>query len=338
MREWQSPTDEDWAVVTSLVRAATDISLVCHVSPDGDALGSAIAAALGLRDLGKQARVSFGDDPPIVPAALEFLPGLDLVVPPAEIPGTPELMLVFDVASLERLGLLTDKAAAATALIVIDHHASNTGFGTHHLVDTTAPATAVLAEELLRRLGVKLNAEIAAAIYTGLATDTGSFKYAGTTAATHQLAARLLATGIRHDLISRSLWDTARFGYLKVLAMALDTAQLEPEAAGGLGLVWTVVGCAERERHGVAMDEIEGIIDVVRKTAEAEVALVLKEDEGGTYRASFRSKGGIDLGQVAVSLGGGGHRFAAGFTAGDDVDTTLAQFRAALEHVAAQRV
>jgi phosphoesterase RecJ-like protein len=269
--------------------------------------------------------VSFGDDPLAVPRSLSFLPGLDLLVHPAEVPAAPEVVMVFDAASLDRLGLLVDKAKAAAALVVVDHHTSNTGFGTHHLVDVAAPATAVLVEDLIRRLGVKLTPEIATAIYAGLASDTGSFRYAGTTPATHALAARLLEAGVRHDVVSRRLWDTASFGYLKVLARALERAWIEPAAAGGLGVVWTVVTRADRDAFGVVMDEIEGVIDVVRKTSEAEVAVVLKEDTDGSYRVSARSKGRADVGAVCTALGGGGHRLAAGLTTTQDAGTTMSR-------------
>jgi phosphoesterase RecJ-like protein len=326
-----APDEADWAEVAGFVEAADTVYLIAHVSPDGDALGSALAVGLALRALGRTAFVSFGDDPPTVPVSLGFLPGQDLLVPPGDVPDAPDLVLVFDVASEQRLGLLEGKAKAARRLVVIDHHASNTRFGTHHLIDTAAPATAVLADELVRRLGGELTPEIATALYTGLTTDTGSFKYTGTTPETHEFAARLLATGIRHDLISRTLWDTASFGYLKVLAAALSAAELDRDAAGGLGLVWTVVRRADREAHGVALDEVEGIIDQVRKSAEAEVALVLKEDDEGAWRASSRSKGLVDLGRVCAAMGGGGHAYAAGFTSYDTVESTVTRFRALLD-------
>ncbi|GAA1195004.1 phosphoesterase RecJ-like protein [Kitasatospora gansuensis] len=320
----------EWQRVVELIGRAGTVDLICHINPDGDALGSALAAGLALRSLGYRVRVSFGDDPQIVPESLSFLPGQELLVPAAEVPDVPELVLCFDVAAESRLGLLHAKAFAAPALVVIDHHASNPGFGTHRLIDPTAPATAVLVDELLRRLGVPLDQDLATCLYTGVATDTGSFRYAATTPATHELAGRLLATGIRHDLISRQLWDTSSFGYLKVLAGALDRAVYEPDAAGGLGLVWTWVPYQDLALFGVTVEEIEGLIDVLRRPAEAEVALVLKQDPDGTLRGSCRAKGAVDVAAVCADLGGGGHRFAAGFTAREDVDTTVARFRAAL--------
>ena len=325
------PTEQDWQRLVGIIGGAASIDLVCHVLPDGDALGSALATGLALRTLGHTPRVSFGDDPQVVPASLAHLPGLDLLVPAREVPAVPEVMITFDVADPQRLGLLRPKAEAARELVVIDHHTSNAGFGTHRLIDPAAPATAVLVDELLRRLGVPLDLSIATCLYTGVATDTGSFRYAATTPATHELAARLLATGLRHDLISRRLWDTQSFGYLKVLAAALERAELDLSAAGGLGLVWTWVPCADLLLHGVLPEEIEGLIDVVRKAAEAEVVLVLKEDPDGSLRGSSRAKGAVDVAAVCARLGGGGHAYAAGFSSHDSVEATVARFRAALD-------
>ncbi|NYI08447.1 DHH family phosphoesterase [Allostreptomyces psammosilenae] len=334
------PGERDWERVADLFREAGSAVLLCHVAPDGDALGSALAMALGLSRIGVEAVVSFGEDPQVVPESLSFLPGQEFLVPPAQVPENADLVAVFDVASPDRLGLLRGAALTARRLVVVDHHASNdaaaTGFGTDLLIDPTAPATAVLVDELLRRLGVPLTAPIAACLYTGVATDTGSFRYAATTPATHELAARLLATGIRHDLMARALWDTSSFGTLKVLAAALDRAVLEPGAAGGLGLVWTVVPRADRERHGVEMAEVEGFIDTLRRTAEAEVALVLKEDDSGALLGSSRSKGAVDVGRVCGGLGGGGHALAAGFTSPkSDVAATVEAFRGLLEEAVA---
>ncbi|MET7300878.1 DHH family phosphoesterase [Embleya sp. NPDC005575] len=322
-----APGAADWDEAVRLLLTAGDITLLAHVSPDGDALGSALAVGLALRELGRTVRVSYGDDPLVVPSSLEFLPGQELLVAHTEVPEEPELVAVFDAAGSARLGLLEAKARAAGTLLVVDHHASNTRFGTHHLIDVEAPATAVLADELITRLGATLTADIATALYTGLVTDTGSFKYVGTTPETHTFAARLMATGIRHDLIQRAIWDTCRFGYLKVLAGALAGAELDAGAAGGLGLVSTVITRAERAAHGIRLDEIEGVIDVVRKSGEAEVALVLKEDDDGALRASARSKGAVDLGRVCGAFGGGGHAFAAGFTAYDPPAEVVARFR-----------
>jgi phosphoesterase RecJ-like protein len=324
------PTEADWDEVARLLLADPSPLLVAHVSPDGDALGSALGVALALRDLGRTPIVSFGDEPFDVPRILQFLPGAELLVRPGDVDPSPGLVVTFDASSVDRLGLLAPHLAAATRTVAVDHHTSYTGFADIHLVDSTAPATAVLARELVARIGAPLTADIATALYTGLLTDTGSFRYAATTPSTHHLAAEFLGTGMRHDLVARRIYDTAPFGYLSVLGSALERARLERDAVGGLGLVWTTVPVAERAAHGLGLDAVEPIIDTLRATEEAEIAVVLKEHEDGTLRVSTRSRGAIDMSAICLELGGGGHRYAAGFTSRESAEATMDRVRALL--------
>ncbi len=308
--------EADWSGAVKVIDGAAQVCLACHVRPDADALGSmlAVAVALASRPGDRAVVASFGDEPFEVPGILRFLPGQSLLRQPAEYPDRPEVMISFDAASIDRLGALAAPAEAAGALIVLDHHASNGGFGTLNLVDPASAATAVLAAELIDRLGITLTQDIALGLYAGLVTDTGSFKYAATTPQVHELAARLLATGIDPGTVSRELYDRAPFSYLRVLAAALGRAQLDRAAAGGLGLVWTTVTEADRADAGLPLDAAESVIDLVRKTDEAEIAVVLKEDDNGAWQVSVRSKSLVDVGAACAALGGGGHARAAGFT------------------------
>ncbi|HSV64593.1 MAG TPA: bifunctional oligoribonuclease/PAP phosphatase NrnA [Mycobacteriales bacterium] len=324
-----SPARVEWDAALAALRRHDEIALVCHVNPDGDALGSMLALAQALARTGRRVVPSF-PSPYVVPDSLRFLPGQDLLVAPAEMPAAPGLLMTFDTGSVDRLGDLGDRVGTAGEVLVVDHHASNTRFGTVHVVDPTAVATAVLAERLIDRLGVGLDADLATCLYAGLASDTGSFRYAGTTAETHALAGRLLATGIRPDLISRELFDTHPFGWQAMLGEALGRVRLEPAAVGGLGLVWTWLGDADLAGRGLASDQAESVIDIVRTAREAEVAMVLKELDGARH-VSVRSRGRVDVGAACVALGGGGHRFAAGFTSYDDRATVVARLRLALD-------
>ncbi|TDC64664.1 bifunctional oligoribonuclease/PAP phosphatase NrnA [Actinomadura sp. GC306] len=321
--------DLEWDRAVELIRGAGEVCLACHVAPDGDALGSMLALAQALRALGKSCLASFGE-PFEVPAILRFLPGQELLVDPSRMPSAPDLMISLDAAGQARLGTLAGPAARAGALIVVDHHASNTDFGGVRLVDPDAAATAVLVEELIRRLGVPLDRDIAQGLYAGLASDTGSFKYPCTTPEVHDLAGRLLTAGVRPEAVSRELWDRAPFGYLQVLAGALARARLERDAAGGRGLVWTTIARADRDARDVPYDQLEGVIDQLRRTDEAEVAVVCKENDDGEWYVSTRSKGSVDVGRACVELGGGGHRTAAAFTTGGEPACVIDRLRAAL--------
>jgi phosphoesterase RecJ-like protein len=240
-------------------------------------------------------------------------------------------MMCFDAASASRLGELADRIEAAGTAIVLDHHASYTGFGTVHLVDPHAAATSVVAEELLARLGVALDASIAECLYVALATDTGSFKFDMTTPAVHQLAARLLATGIKPADISRRVFDTRPFGAVRLYGDVLTRTQLEPAVAGGRGLVWTYATLADLERHDQRPYVLEPLIDSVRCTAEADVSCVIKQAGDAEWAVSMRSKGASDVSAVAVALGGGGHRLAAGFTGRGELTDVIDAIRAELD-------
>src|ERR1039458_4221147 len=313
--------DAEWAVAIKALDGAAEICLACHVRPDADALGSMLAVAPALRARSGRARprviASFGDAPFEVPRILRFLPGLELLSPPEAYPGQPEVMVTFDAASPDRLGLLEPCAVRAGELIVLDHHASNTGFGSVRLVDPAAAATAVLADELISRLGVPLSAGIAMGLYAGLVSDTGSFRFAATSPLVHEMAARLLAIGIDPGAVAHELWDRAPFGYLGLVSAA----------AGGHGLVWTTVTRTDRAASELSLDAAESVIDVVRRTDEADVAVVLKESDDRQWQVSARSKGKVDVGSACVALGGGGHARAAGFIGAGSAAATVAALR-----------
>ena len=225
-------------------------------------------------------------------------------------------------------GLLAYVAAlldGAVTSVVVDHHASNPGFGALQLIDPAAPATVTLVADLLDDLGVALDQQLATCLYAGLAPDTGSFRFGSTRPRTHELAARLLATGIDHAAISRRLFDTAPFGLLGLLSVVTGRAVLEPEV--GAGLVWTWSSTAEAAEHGLPGEQLEALVDVVRSAEEADVACVLKGQDDGTWSVSLRSRGGTDLARIAMELGGGGHTLAAGYTSTLDREGTIAALR-----------
>ncbi|MDQ6875455.1 MAG: bifunctional oligoribonuclease/PAP phosphatase NrnA [Actinomycetota bacterium] len=325
-----APSTGDWRSAVQLLAAPGELLLACHLNPDGDALGSALALGIALRRTGRAVSVSFSA-PFTVPDTLAHLPGQDLLVPPSAAPAHADILVTLDTGSVDRLGELADRVAGAGRVLVIDHHPSNTRYGTVNLVDPSAAATAVLTAELLDLLGAEIDRDVATCLYTGLSTDTGSFRYAATTAEVHLLAARLLATGIRHDLIAHQLYDSHPYAWVPLVGVVLSRTVLERPAVGGLGLVWTYSTDADLRERGLGMDQVEGVIDIVRTAREAEVAAVCKELPDGAWAVSLRSQGHIDVGQVCVQLGGGGHRFAAGFTATGSLDVVAKSLRTALD-------
>jgi phosphoesterase RecJ-like protein len=327
--------DSLWGEAVTLLRTAPDATLVCHVAPDGDALGSMLALARVLRARGVAVTCTWGDAEFVPPPSYRWLPELDTVVPPAEVAADPTVLVVLDTGSRDRLGVLHGLADTAAALIVIDHHAHSHGLAGVQLVDPQAAATAVIVEELLRRLDVPVDATAATLLYVGLVTDTGSFQHSVTTPAVHAVAARLLSCGVRPETVAQHLWGQRPFGFQRVLGAALSRVRLETGEVGGRGLVWTWTTTADLRAADVGLDDIEAVIDIVRSAREADVAVVCKQDVDGAFRVSMRSRGATDVGAAATALGGGGHKLAAGFTSYDDVDTTMAKLRSALEQAPA---
>jgi bifunctional oligoribonuclease and PAP phosphatase NrnA len=242
------------------------------------------------------------------------------------VPSSPDVFVSLDAASPGRLGELAALLDGAGISVVVDHHASNPGFGDVRMVDGGAPATVTLVAGILDDLGITVDQHLATCLYAGLAADTGSFRFGNTRPDTHELAARLLSTGIDHSDISRRLFDTAPFGWLGLLSAVTGRAVLEPEVGDG-GLVWTWSSTAEAAEFGLPGEQLEALVDVVRSTEEADIACVLKGQDDGSWSVSLRSRGGTDLARVAMALGGGGHTLAAGYSSFLDREKTIEALR-----------
>jgi phosphoesterase RecJ-like protein len=313
-----------WDDATRVLRGAKEVAIVCHVNPDGDAIGSVLAASLGLRKNGVATYPSWGSDPLRVPPSYAFLPEADSLVQPADVPST-EVFLALDCGAADRLGVLEERARAATHLINIDHHPGNELFGTINIVIENASSTAELVARILRDLNIEFDKDIATCLYTGVVTDTGRFQYASSTPDTLRLAADLLSFGVPAPEIAHEVFESSPFGYLKLVGRVLDRARLFEEER----FVYSWITLADLEETAVALDETEKLIDLVRSTRAADVAALFKEQPDGKYRVSLRSKGPRSVGAIARARGGGGHELAAGFTA-EDVDKTAEEIRTAL--------
>jgi phosphoesterase RecJ-like protein len=319
--------DVDAALVhaADVVARGRSIALACHVNPDGDALGSMLGLFHVLRAAGRDVVASFPEPFSVAPHYRE-LPGLDLLIPPGAFPAEPDVMVTFDCGSLGRLGDLETAAKSARELIVLDHHVSNTRYGTINVIDPSAAASGVLVRRLAQTLGLPLTTDAAVALYAALVCDTGRFQYETTTPSVFELACELVTFDVPVTRLSRQLFEEHRFAYLKLLGEALANAELDVERR----FVWTAVTQDMLSRHDVTLEEVEGLIDIVRRATEAEVTCVLKEEADGSVRVSLRSLGDVDVRLIAADHGGGGHRFAAGFESTLDIPSVVANIRDAL--------
>ncbi|MFI5612827.1 bifunctional oligoribonuclease/PAP phosphatase NrnA [Amycolatopsis sp. NPDC051903] len=324
---------QDIEAAAALLAGATDVTLLGHVRPDADALGSALALGHVLHRRGARVRVSFGE-PDEAPETLAWLDVDGLLTKPEDLPETEQLLIALDTPAPSRLGRLAGRVpavrAAGGSVLVVDHHATNEFYGTHHVVDEGTEATAVLVAQIIEAMGVELDEPAARCLYAGIVTDTSGFRRARPE--THLIAARLLAAGVNPSEVARRIVDDHPFAWLPMLSAVLAEARLEPEAAQGFGFVHAVVRLAVAAT--VRSEEVESVIDVVRSTREAGVAAVLKEfgpaAHSSVWTVSLRSAGRVDVSAAAAEFGGGGHRMAAGCTMEGTADDVLARLRDAL--------
>ena len=308
-----------------------EVTVLCHVRPDADALGSSCGLARALRAGGSTVHQSF--DPGIVPPSLRAIPGTEHVVPLAQVPAHDGLVVTLDCASADRVGNWDRLAEAATEILVVDHHRSNPGFGDHILLDPNAASTASLVLEILEAGGLQVDPHIATALYAGLVTDTGSFRWGGPDA--HDTARRLLAAGAESSQLTYALLDAHGFSWLRILGELLSSARLEPETLGGLGSIWLAVPHAIIESS--EEEDVESLVSHLRGAREAHVAVLLKEYLPDEWTISLRSRppaGGadaVDVAALAAVLGGGGHPAAAGCTVAGDLESVSARLRGLLD-------
>ncbi|HSF87063.1 MAG TPA: bifunctional oligoribonuclease/PAP phosphatase NrnA [Acidimicrobiia bacterium] len=306
------------------LRTASRIAVAGHVGPDGDALGSMLGLAMAARAAGKEAFATFGE-PFVMPHQLEFL-NTETLMTVSDVPRPLDLLVVVDCGDRERLGTAAVLADDAARVAVIDHHRTNGGFGDASWVEPDAGATAQMVHRLLAHLGWQVDKAIAEALYTGVVTDTGRFQYSSTSPEVHEIAARLLQSGVEPDRIGQALFASSPFAYLGVAGAVMSRASLEPE----LSLVWSSLPAEDLESAGIGYEAADGLIDLIRIAEEAQVACLLREVGETRTKASLRSRGVIDVGSVAHALGGGGHHNAAGFTVDATVDEAIEMVREAL--------
>jgi len=329
-QEQQAPLSDFDAVVEAL-RSGERFLVVTHENPDGDALGSMLAATLGLRALGKDVVMQLPGEGPI-PSEYRFLP-LEEVVRSSPPDAGERVLLALDCANERRLGRDEALLARAKLAVNVDHHHDNSRFGAANLVVADASSTAEIVSDLLAALGVGLSAVTAQALYVGLVTDTGRFQYTNTTPKALRLAASLTEAGADPTAIFVHVYETVPFAKLKLLARALEHAELR---AGGRLLV-SFLSRSDFEEVGADESYADGVVDVLRQTEGSEVVALMREPaspRGPARKVSLRSaSAAIDVSAIARRSGGGGHRQAAGFSS----DGSFAEIAAFLEQAFAEQ-
>jgi phosphoesterase RecJ-like protein len=307
--------------VADAIRSHDRFVVVTHENPDGDALGSMLGTALGLRELGKDVVMYLSGSAP-TPAEYRFL---DLSAVRRELPDDlgERVLLAVDCASERRIGEGNTGVDGAKLVLNVDHHHDNSQFGDVALIDAHASSTAEIVRDVLRKLDVALTPEIAAALYVGLVTDTGRFQYTNTTPKALRLAAELVEAGADVHGIFVHVYETVQFAKLKLLARALERAQL---FEGG-GLVVSYLVKDDFGDVGAEEPYSEGIIDSLRAVEGSQMVALIREppsSEGPARRISLRSSHDeVDVSAIARKQGGGGHRQAAGFSSEQPVSEII---------------
>jgi phosphoesterase RecJ-like protein len=301
----------DLKAIADALRQHDRFLVVTHENPDGDALGSLLAATLALGQLGKDAVMYLAGEASL-PAEYAFMPLEKLVrEPPSD--GDGRVLLAVDCAKEDRIGD-EDALSRAPLVVNVDHHHDNTRFGDVNLIVADASSTGEVLRDVFAELGVELTPDLAEPLYIALVTDTGRFQYANTTPKALRLAAELVEAGADIHAVFQEVYESVEFAKLKLLARALDRA----EVLEGGRIVVSHLLRSDFAEAGASEPYSEGIIDYLRAVEGAELAVLIREqlnNAAQAHKGSLRSSiDELDVSAIARRFGGGGHRQAAGFS------------------------
>ena len=289
--------------IEELILSAQRILLVSHVAPDGDAIGSMLGLALLLREQGKELTLAC-EDP--VPDLYTWLPGSDGIVCQAS--GPYDLIVSLDCSDRRRMGSIFHGSMADIPLLNIDHHVTNTLFGTVNWVDPSSVATTQMLLKLADALGWALSPPVADCLLNGMVTDTRSFRTYNVDAEAMRAVLRLMEAGAELNEIARKALDQRPLASVRLWGQAINGLQTDGE------ILWTQVTRAMRQRWGLGEDGDSGLANFLSGVRESKAVIVFTERDNGTIDVGMRSVPGYDVAKVAYRLGGGGHPQAAGCT------------------------
>ncbi len=291
---------------------AKSIFIASHENPDADAIGSILSLGHGLRQLDKDVTMYSHDG---VPETLRFLPLSDHIIPGLNGLGEgTDLIILVDCSETERVGSEFASRIGTGAegkMAVIDHHKTNSIEIDTMLLDRGASSTGMIVFRLLNYLGVKIDSDIATNLYATIVGDTGSFKYSNTTSDTFEVAAKLVEHGADPEFVSQSLYENEPPRKIELLGLVIPTLELNEDGR----IASVVVDKSMYESTGTDRHDTEGIVNIPRSINGVEVAVLFRQENGDgedTWKISMRSKGDVDVANIAETFGGGGHRKAAG--------------------------
>ncbi|MDQ6954296.1 MAG: DHH family phosphoesterase [Mariprofundaceae bacterium] len=300
--------DVDWQPLIDVLDQAKQIHIIAHVCPDADTIGSQLALYHGLKCMGKKVLMHNRDTSPYLCRYLAAVNDITYGEIPA-IVAASDVVIAVDAGSLSRLGMETAYFEGKT-LINIDHHASNTCYGTMNIVDARYCATGAMIYDLLQHLKVDLCAASAAAIYAAVLTDTASFRLANVTASVHRMVADLIEAGADVQKAAQSIYQSHKAARFELLKYALDSLHIGDHGRTS----WLSVRRDLYQKTGLSGEDSEGFIDYARSIEGVDVAVFIREEDEQVWKVSLRGKPPCNVGYLAEKLGGGGHQYAAGCT------------------------
>jgi bifunctional oligoribonuclease and PAP phosphatase NrnA len=290
--------------IVDAVRTRHRFVLSSHARPDGDSIGSQLAMAYALREIGKEATVVNADP---APAPMMAFPGVpDIHIAP-NVEGEFDAAIIMECGDLKRTGV---SGLERFFVINIDHHPGNTGYGRINWFDASAAACAEMVYDVVRALDLPLTKEIATHVYLAILTDTGSFHYSSISPRTFDICRECLEAGVDPVLVARNVYDSNNMGRLKLFGAVLGAMQIDQ--TGRIAIVY--VDHEMARTAGGTYEDTEGLVNLPLTVKEIEAVVFFKQEKGDEYRVSLRSKGDVDIGSIAKEYGGGGHKNASGCT------------------------
>jgi phosphoesterase RecJ-like protein len=303
-------TSPELRQIVDAVRARQRFVLSSHARPDGDSIGSQLAMAFALQEMGKDALVVNAD--PASPPLMAF-PGVrDIRLAPS-VEGDFEAAIVMECGDLRRTGVA---GLERFFVINIDHHPGNTGYGQINWFDPGAAACAEMVYDVVRALGVPLSTTIATHVYLAILTDTGSFHYSSISTRTFEICRECVAAGVDPVMVARNIYDSNNMGRLKLFGAVLGAMQIDQ--TGRIAIVY--VDHEMARIAGGTYEDTEGLVNLPLTVKEIEAVIFFKQEKGDEYRVSLRSKGDVDINAIAKEYGGGGHKNASGCTVSGPIE------------------
>ena len=290
--------------IVRFTHAQHRFAVTSHARPDGDSIGSQLAWAMALEELGKKVTVVNADR---CPRPYTKLPGSDRIRVEPRLEGAYDGVFVLECNDLARTGVAN---LDRYTIINIDHHPKAQPFGDLNWLDSTAAAVGEMIYRLIQKLGLALSAEMAINLYAAILTDTGSFQFSNTRAHTFTIVSELVAAGADPGRLAELIYQSQPLGKVQLLARLLSGLKLDPSQS----IAWITLTQKMLAETGTSLQDTEGLVNHPLSIEGVALVAFFREEDSGLYRVSLRSKGELDVGEVASRFGGGGHRNAAGLS------------------------